>query len=252
MSKATMNSSGNSSRISSNQEIEKNLDMVRIRLEKVSDKLRPILKQFPHLMAIISKYRIWSKFGFSIRCSNLMKFSLNYLNWTVTSMTYLKTILNDFNEGLRTFIEHLEDSEEIIEAKNVHFRWIERLLKYQVGNEKTLANNMKQFYNNVNSFVAFLDTIESIISQRNASSLPRYDINHGDDNEGQDMEDVEEDENAIQVSDNEHAIQNQNGLDENISYEHMEIVKKMKRISRKRENIPLEFHINFWNNSIDI
>ena len=54
MSKATMNSSGNSSRISSNQEIEKNLDMVRIRLEKVSDKLRPILKQFPHLMAIIS------------------------------------------------------------------------------------------------------------------------------------------------------------------------------------------------------
>ena len=65
---------------------------------------------------------------------------------------------------------------------------------------------MKQFYNNVNSFLELLDTMESIFSQRDARSLPRYNINHVDDKEGQDMEDVEDNENAI----HEDVNQNQN------------------------------------------
>ena len=234
LTKATMNSSGTSSRISSNQEIEKNLDMIRASLKQVSDKIRPILTLVPHLKKVISSHSIWSRFGFSIKCSNSMKFSLD---WAVTSMTSLKTFLNDFNEDLKTFIEHLEDDEEIIEAKNIHFKWIECLLKYQVGNEKSLAKNMKQFYNNINSFLDFLDTIESILTERNARSLPRYDINHGNDKEGQDMEDGEDNENAI----HEDVNQNQNKLsDDTTSETHGNIQskapKRRKRKPRKRKS----------------
>jgi len=111
------------------------------------------------------------------------------------------------------------------------------IIKYQVGDEKEIASNMKQFYNNVNSFLEFLDTMESIFSQRDSRSLPRYNINHVDDKKGQDMEDVEENENAS----HEHANQNQNNSSDNTTSEthgniQSKAPKRRKRKPRKRKS----------------